>query len=133
MGGVKKAVKSVVKGVGNLVTFGAVSAHDQAKAARKQAEAQAEAARLQAEAQEKIAAAQREATRKQEENAAAEAQAAKVAAANIPQEQQEAMASSLREDEANKLKRRRGMTGTILTSPLGTSGVTTGSNKLGVL
>ena len=106
MGG---GIKSVFKGIGNLLTFGAISAHDQAKAQRKQAEAQERAAQL-------------------------EAQAAKEAAANTPQDQQDAMAASIRDEEQRKIRMRRGMTGTILTSSLGTTGgVNTGSNKLGVL
>lgn len=100
--------KSVIKGIGNLLTFGAVSAHDQAKAQRRQAQAQEEAARI-------------------------EAQAAKEAAANTPQDEQDAMSAAVRDEEAKKIRRRRGMTGTILTSPLGTQGAETGSNKLGVL
>lgn len=144
-------VKSVAKTVGDIVTFGAVSRHDAAKAQRKQAEAQRDAARIQSEAQKKQLAAQtkamkqqaaaqekllqtqKETQRQQQENADREAEAAKVAAANIPQEQQEAVSASIRDEEANKIKRRRGMTGTILTSALGTTGtVQTGSNKLGV-
>ena len=111
MGGAKKALKAV----GNVLTFGAISAHDQAKAQRKQAEA----ARAQTEAQVKAAEEQ--------------AKAAKEAAANTPQDQQDAQSAAIRNDEANKLKRRRGMTGTVLTSALGAGGTQTGSNKLGVM
>lgn len=111
MGGVKK----ILKGVGNVLTFGAVSAHDQAKAARKQADA----IRAQTDAQVQAAEEQ--------------AQAAKTAAANTPQDQQEAMAGSIRDEEAARLRRRRGMTGTVLTGPLGAGGAATGSSRLGVM
>lgn len=84
------------------------SSHRQSQAAKAQARAQEEAAKL-------------------------EAQAAKEAAANTPQDQQDAMSASIRDEEARKIRMRRGMTGTILTSPLGTSGVSSASNKLGVM
>lgn len=107
MGGIKKVFKSVAKGIANAVTFGGYSAHEQAKAQKKAAEAEARAAEEQAKA-------------------------AREAAANTPEDQQQAMSAALREDEKNKLRRRRGVTGTVLTSALGTSGVTTtGANKLG--
>ena len=101
-------IKSVLKGVANVVTFGGYSAHEQAKAQKKAAEAEAKAAEEQAKA-------------------------AREAAANTPEDQQQAMSAALREDEKNKLKRRRGIGGTVLTSQLGTSGTAqTGANKLGV-
>ena len=112
-----------------LVAAGAsaYSSHKQSQAAKAQARAQEEAARKQAQAQEEQARAEREAAEKQ-------AQAAKEAAANTPQDRQEAMSAALRQDEQNKLRRRRGLTGTIMTSPLGTTGnVETGGNKLGVM
>lgn len=100
--------KSIAKGVANVVTFGGYSAHEQAKAQKKAAEAEAKAAEEQAKA-------------------------AREAAANTPEDQQQAMSAALRDDEKNKLRRRRGMSGTVLTSALGTSGTTaTGANKLGV-
>lgn len=127
-------VKSVVKTVGDIATFGAVSRHDQAKAQRKQAEAQAKAAEMQAKAQEEQARAQREAMQAQTDMAQQQAQVAKEAAANIPEDRQQAMSAALREDEKNKLRRRRGLTGTILTSSLGVTGQQAGSgNKLGVM
>lgn len=107
MGFVKKAFKSVAKGIANVVTFGGYSAHEQAKAQKKAAEAEARAAEEQAKA-------------------------AREAAANTPEDQQQAMSAALRDDEKRKLRRRRGMTGTVLTSALGTSGTAvTGANKLG--
>ena len=106
MGG--NPLKSIAKGVANVVTFGGYSAHEQAKAQKKAAEAEARAAEEQAKA-------------------------AREAAANTPEDQQQAMSAALRDDEKNKLRRRRGMTGTVLTSALGTSGTAvTGANKLGV-
>lgn len=108
MGGIKKFFKGVAKGIANVVTFGGYSAHEQAKAQKKAAEAEARAAEEQA-------------------------RAAKEAAANTPEDQQQAMSAALRDDEKHKLRRRRGMTGTVLTSALGTSGTAvTGANKLGV-
>ena len=103
-----KVLKSIGKGLANVVTFGGYSAHENAKAQKKAAEAEAKAAEEQAKA-------------------------AKEAAANTPEDQQQAMSSALRDDEKNKLRRRRGIGGTVLTSQLGTSGTTsTGANKLGV-
>ena len=100
--------KSALKGIANVVTFGGYSAHEQAKAQKKAAEAEARAAEEQAKA-------------------------AREAAANTPEDQQQAMSAALRDDEKNKLRRRRSMTGTVLTSALGTSGTAvTGANKLGV-
>jgi DNA-binding transcriptional regulator YiaG len=100
-------LKSIGKGLLNVVTFGGYSAHENAKAQKKAAEAEAKAAEEQAKA-------------------------AKEAAANTPEDQQQAMSAALRDDEKNKLRRRRGMTGTVLTSALGTSGTAvTGANKLG--
>lgn len=105
MGG--NPLKSIGKGLLNVVTFGGYSAHENAKAQKKAAEAEAKAAEEQAKA-------------------------AKEAAANTPEDQQQAMSAALRDDEKNKLRRRRGMTGTVLTSALGTSGTAvTGANKLG--
>ena len=44
------------------------------------------------------------------------------------------MSAAIRDEEANRIKRRRGMAGTIMTSALGTTGsVQTGGNKLGVM
>jgi hypothetical protein len=107
MGFVKKAFKSVGKGLLNVVTFGGYGAHEQAKAQKRAAEAEARAAEEQAKA-------------------------AREAAANTPEDQQQAMSAALRDDEKNKLRRRRGMTGTVLTSALGASGTAvTGANKLG--
>ena len=101
-------IKSVLKGVANVVTFGGYSAHENAKAQKKAAEAEARAAEEQAKA-------------------------AREAAANTPEDQHQAMSAALRDDEKNKLRRRRGMSGAVLTSALGTSGtVVTGANKLGV-
>ncbi len=47
--------------------------------------------------------------------------------------EQEAESSAIRDEEQRKLKRRRQMGGTVLTSPLGTSGAvsSTGSSLLG--
>lgn len=105
MGG--NPLKSIAKGIANVVTFGGYSAHENAKAQKKAADAEARAAEEQA-------------------------RAAREAAANTPEDQQEAMSAALRNDEQNKLRRRRGMTGTVLTSALGTSGAAeTGANKLG--
>ena len=105
MGG--NPLKSICKGLLNVVTFGGYSAHENAKVQKKAAEAEAKAAEEQAKA-------------------------AKEAAANTPEDQQQAMSAALRDDEKNKLRRRRGMTGTVLTSALGTSGTAvTGANKLG--
>ena len=105
MGG--NPLKSIGKGIANVVTFGGYSAHEQAKAQKKAAEAEARAAEEQAKA-------------------------ARIAAANTPEDQQQAMSAALREDEQNKLRRRRGMTSTVLTSSLGTSGnADTNFNKLG--
>ena len=105
MGG---GLKSIGKGLLNVVTFGGYGAHEQAKAQKKAAEAEARAAEEQAKA-------------------------AREAAANTPEDQQQAMSAALRDDEKRKLRRRRGMTGTVLTSALGTSGVTTtGANNLGI-
>lgn len=95
------------------MTFGAISAHDQAKAAKEQAKA------IQAQTDAQVKAAEEQ------------AKAAKEAAANTPESQQDAMSAAIRDEEANKLRRRRGMTGTILTGSLGTSGASTGNNKLG--
>ena len=100
-------LKSIGKGFLNVVTFGGYGAHEQAKAQKKAAEAEARAAEEQAKA-------------------------AREAAANTPEDQQQAMSAALRDDEKNKLRRRRGAGGTVLTSSLGTSGnVSTEFNKLG--
>lgn len=49
------------------------------------------------------------------------------------EEEQEAESAALRDEELRKLKRRRQMGGTVLTSPLGTTGsvASTGSGLLG--
>ena len=148
MGGkVKKAVKKVthaVESVGkaalNVATFGYVGQREQSKATTKAANAEAAAveaaAKAQAEAAEKQAQAEAEAREKQAkanaEAAERQEREARIAVANTPEDQVDATASAIRDQEAKDIKKRRGMAGTVLTSALGTSGAKTSSNKLGV-
>ncbi len=101
--------KGLVKGIGNIATFGYLGQKEQAKAVRKQTDAEIAAAEMQAEAE-------------------------RQAAANTPEDQTEAVAAAVRDEESQAIRRRRGMAGTVKTSALGTTGtVSSGSNKLGIM
>lgn len=54
-------------------------------------------------------------------------------AAPVRESEQEAESKSVRDTETRKLKARRGMSGTILTSPLGTGGGESGGAGSGML
>ena len=140
MGGGGGGIGSIFSNIVKVATLGLVdiegqqkaqkAADAQAAAARQQAEAaqkQAEAAKRSAEQQAKIAEQQRQAAEQQlleqqKQNRQLESEASA----------QDSEAAAVRDSERGALINRRGLSGTMLTSSLGTTGqVTTTGAKLG--